>query len=385
MRNCNICSSINFEQLHRQHFLFPHLAQPVHYDVVACKYCGFTFAINIPDQSSLNNFYQESKHHLHTELPSGLKKIHRDFFEFIIRHLPLTKQTKILDIGSGMGHFLQHFKTAGFTCLLGMEPSSAAVQLARQFYGLEIQSATVDTFESHDLFNLITLCGVLEHIADLRESIRKINSLLHQDGYLFIAVPDVISFGTTSPAEAFLEFALEHINFFSIVSLNNLMASEGFSKITINSHYNDFYGNNYLLAIYRKKIKSETAIQIDEKATVSIKAYIDLSKQKLEQTAQQIASLVNSQEPVIIWGAGTLTSRLLCDTNLGQANTKYIVDRNASLHGKILNGLSIKAPEIIKENLGLTIFIASTTYAAEIKNTLERQYGWTGKIITTAN
>lgn len=385
MRNCDICSSINFEQLHRQHFLFPHLAQPVHYDVVACKYCGFTFAINIPDQSSLNNFYQESEHHLHTALPSGLKKIHRDFFDFIIRHLALTKQTKILDIGSGMGHFLQHFKTAGFTCLLGMEPSSTAVQLARQFYGLEIQSATVDTFESHDVFDLITLCGVLEHIADLRESIRKISSLLRQDGYLFIAVPDVMSFGATPPAEAFLEFALEHINFFSMVSLSNLMTSEGFSQIAIDSHYNDFYGNHYLLGIYRNDIKPKTVVQTDEKATASIEAYINLSKQKLEQVIQQIENLVNSQEPVIIWGAGALTSRLLCDTNLGQANTRCIVDRNANLHGKILNGLSIKEPGIIKENQGLTIFIASTTYAAEIKNTLKKQYGWTGKIITVAS
>jgi 2-polyprenyl-3-methyl-5-hydroxy-6-metoxy-1,4-benzoquinol methylase len=382
MRLCEICSDNNLLKLHRQHFIFSNLVEPVHYDVVACQSCGFTFANDIPNQSSLNNFYQESEHHLHTALPSGLEKIHRDFFDFIRSQLLLSEQTKILDIGSGMGHFLQHFKAAGFTSLLGMEPSPAAVQLAQQFYGLDIRSATVDTFDSHDAFELITLCGVLEHIADLRESIRKISTLLHQDGHLFIAVPDVVSFGTTPPAEAFLEFAVEHINFFSTVSLRNLMAREGFVQIAIDSHYNDFYGNHYLLGLYRKKTETQTEIKIDAKASTSIKAYIDLSKQKLQQAIQEIEILVSTQEPVIIWGAGALTSRLLCDTNLSDANIQYIVDRNKDLHGKILNGLSIEAPEIIKDKNGLTIFIASTTYATEIKKELEKQYGWTGKIVT---
>ena len=132
----------------------------------------------------------------------------------------------------------------------------------------------------------------------------------------------------------------------------------------------------------RKKTIIKTAIKRDEKATGSIKAYIDLSREQLEQTTQLIEHLVRTQEPVIIWGAGALTSRLLCDTNLEQANIHCIIDRNKNLHGKIFLGLSIEAPEIIKENNGLTIFIASTTYATEIKNTLEKQYGWTGKILS---
>lgn len=382
MRHCEICGSIDLAPLHRQHFLFPGLARPVHYDVVACRSCGFIFANDIPDQSSLNQFYQASEHHLHTALPPGLQQIHGDFFQFIQSHAVLSPRMDILDIGSGMGHFLQHFKAAGFTSLLGMEPSPAAVQLAREIYGLEITAATVDTFASSKTFELITLCGVLEHIADLRQGMSRIASLLRDEGQLFIAVPDVRAFGAAPPTEAFLEFALEHINFFSATSLDNLLGSAGFTRVAMESQHNDFYDNHYLLALYRKTPAVPTKIQPDMDGTASIRTYVDISRQKLQPVAERIEHLVNTQAPLIVWGAGALTSRLFCDTRLGEANIRGIVDRNRNLQGKILNGISISAPDSIKALPDATILIASTTYAAEIKTLLAEQYDWTGDIVT---
>lgn len=385
MRICEICGSVDLAPLHRQHFLFPGLPYPIHYDVVACRSCGFSFANDIPDQSSLNQFYQAAEHHLHTALPPGLQRIHGNFFQFILSQTALSPQIDILDIGSGMGHFLQHFKAAGFTSLLGIEPSPAAAQLARETYGLEIQTATVNTFNSNKTFDLITLCGVLEHIADLRQSIAKVTALLRDGGYLFITVPDTAAFGKAPPTEAFLEFALEHINFFSTNSLDNLLRHGGFTRTAIESQHNDFYDNHYLLALYRKTPEAKTGPLLDTEASASIMAYADLSRKKLQPLAERIVRLVETQEPVIIWGAGALTSRLLCDTRLGEANIRSIVDRNRNLQGKTLNGVCISAPESINGLPGATIFIASTTYAAEIKASLKDQFFWTGDIITLTN
>lgn len=382
MRICEICGGADLAPLHRQHFLFPGLAQPIHYDVVACRNCGFTFANNIPDQSSLNQFYQAAEHHLHTALPPGLKRIHGDFFQFIQNHAALSPEMDILDIGSGMGHFLQHFKAAGFSSLLGIEPSPAAAHLAREIYDLEIKTATIDNLALDKKFDLVTLCGVLEHIADLRQSIARIASFLHDEGYLFIAVPDAAAFGIAPPAEAFLEFALEHINFFSDISLDNLLQQAGFTRIAIASQHNDFYHNDYLLALYQKIKFKTTEVLFDSKSSHSISAYIDLSKQQLKPLAERIERLVATQAPVIIWGAGALTSRLLCDTRLGEANIHSIVDKNRNLHGKNLNGICIRAPESIRAHCDHTVFIASTTYAEEITQILKTQYAWTGDIIT---
>lgn len=384
-RTCEICGSGDQERIHRQHFLFPELAQPVHYDVVACRVCGFAFANNIPDQSALNQFYHASGHHLHAELPPGLQRIHADFFQFICRHTTLASDTRILDIGSGMGHFLNHFQNAGLQRLVGMEPSAAAAELARKTYGLEVRSATIDTFAADERFGLVSLCGVLEHIADLRRSMAKVAALLQDGGYLFIAVPDAASFGNALPVEPFLEFALEHINFFSAASLDNLLAANGLEKVAASSQHNDFYGNRYLLALYRRTPNPPPTQPVaDAQTAPSLRAYVHLSRQALKPVEEQAAQLEQSQEPLLIWGAGALTSRLLCDTRLGRANICAIIDRNADLQGQTLLNVPITAPESVMDHAGATVFIASTTYAAEIRQTLLQQYRWSGRIISLA-
>ena len=385
MRACEICSGILLERLHRQHFLFPGLSQPVHYDVVACRDCGFAYASDIPDQSALDQFYQNAEHHLHTELPPGLARIHGNFFRFVQEHADLASDARILDIGSGMGHFLAHFQQAGFQHLLGMEPSPAAAELAQKIYGLEIKSATVEAFVTDVRFQLISLCGVLEHIADLRNSLAKIAALLADDGYLFLAVPDAETFGKTPPAEPLLEFALEHINFFSAASLDNVLSASGFEKVTVISQHNDFYDNHYLLALYRKTTKAVKPFTVDDVAAGSLLRYVELSREVLRPVETLAEQLEASGEPLLIWGAGSLTSRLLCDTRLGKANICAIVDRNKNLQGKALLGVTISGSEALAEHQGGTVFIASTTYAAEIRDTLIQQHGWQGRILTLAN
>jgi hypothetical protein len=256
--------------------------------------------------------------------------------------------------------------------------------LGRRIYGLEIRAATVDTFSTDERFQLVSLCGVLEHIADLRSSLAKIATLLQDDGYLFIAVPYVAAFGKVPPAEPFLEFALEHINFFSATSLDNLLGTAGFENVAVISQHNDFYDNHYLLALYRKAGGRVGAVDADRGAASSLQRYVAFSQEKLAPVEVLARQLVESGEPVVIWGAGSLTSRLLCDTRLGQANLRAVIDRNRNLHGKPLLGVAITGPESVREHAGATVFIASTTYAGEIKRTLLDEYGWTGRIISLA-
>ena len=384
-RSCQICDSDNFDPIHRQHFLFPGQDTPVHYDVVTCSRCGFAFASDIPEQSALNQFYQAAEHHLHPHLPPGLARIHGEFFEFIREHVTpaLSPATRVLDIGAGMGHFLSHFQQAGLRHLLGIEPSPAAARLGKEIHDLEIRTDTVDTLTLPEPFDLVTLCGVLEHIADLKSSLRKIGTLVDDGGHLFLAVPDAGDFGAAPPAEAFLEFALEHINFFTAASLDTLLREAGFAAVRVESRRNDFYGNSYLFALYRKTAEHDVSDPMpDTEAAASLRAYVELSRRRLSPIADVIAQLVDGGEPLIVWGAGSLTSRLMCDTRLGDCNIRCIVDRNAALHGRKLLGFPIVAPEAIRAHPGATVLIASTTYASEISAALTDDYGWAGPIVT---
>jgi len=303
MRNCPICRSGDKESLHRQPFVFPGLTDPTHYDVVHCRSCGFIYAENPPPPLQ-NDYYSEAMHHLHTALPCGLSAIHARFFAFIAMHLPLIhdESFSMLDVGSAMGHFLAQFKRAGIQRITGLDPCPAARTLAQRYYGIDVRTGAIDHFTHEHPFSLITLCGVLEHLHDLHIAVERIDALLESGGHVFIAVPDAGSFGQEPPAEPFLEFAAEHIDFFTRDTLAGLFTQHGFKMVACETQHNDFYNNRYLVALFRRTSGTAAAPAYDAAGRTNVLRYIEHSQTMLAQTATQIAELAARQEPLVVWG-----------------------------------------------------------------------------------
>ena len=383
MPNCPVCRSDDKEGLHRQLFVFPELAAPTHYDVAHCRSCGFVFAENLPAQIQ-HEYYSEAVHHLHTALPDGLAAIHARFFEFIAARLPSIHDegVSVLDVGSAMGHFLARFKAAGIRQITGLDPNPQARTLARQHYGIDVRTGTIDHFTHERPFGLITLCGVLEHIDDLHRGLTRIGALLDTGGHVFIAVPDAGSFGLQTPAEPFLEFAAEHIRFFTRNTLENLFAQHGFEMLACQSQRNTFYGNSYLLALFgRTGAATARSSAYDPAGRASILRYIDSSTAALARTASLIAELAAGQQPLVVWGAGSLSARLCATTALMKTNLLAFIDRNPQLQGKRLLGVPIQPPSHLSSITGCSVLIASTTYADEIENFLLSEMRWPGRIL----
>ncbi|MDD5363742.1 MAG: methyltransferase domain-containing protein [Gallionellaceae bacterium] len=384
MRTCEICSGHRLRQLHRQTFLFPGTNRTGHYDVVTCEDCGFTYASDIPSRAEQEAYYEASGRHLHAaHVPAGLAEAHRAFYDFIVANHPnLATDSAILDIGSSMGHFLNLFKSAGYRSILGLEPSSMASTLARDTYGIEVIPATLEDFHPGRQFDLITLCGVLEHLTSLHDLVSGIGRLLPDRGYLFIAVPDAASFGEREPREPFLEFALEHINFFTDQSLDNLLRPHGFERVASLSQWNDFYANRYLLALYNHGPIERPAPVRDESGTDSVARYIDMSNARLATIAGKVDALADTGTPIVIWGAGSLASRLCATTRLPECNILAFVDVNPQLHGQTLLGRPIHPPEWLDGRREATVFIASYVYGAEIRQALADKFHWGDAIVT---
>jgi len=303
VRNCPICHSLDKTPLHRQSFVFPGLADPTHYDVVHCRSCGFIYAENPPPLLQ-QDYYTEAIHHLHTSLPYGLSLIHARFFDFISRNLPSLhdEDFTLFDVGSAMGHFLSHFKNSGIHQIIGLDPNPAARYLAAKHYGIDVRTGSIDHFEHEQVFSLITLCGVLEHLYDLHTTVSRIDALLETGGHVFIAVPDAGSFGQQPPTEPFLEFAAEHIDFFTRETLSELFRRHGFEMVACETQHNDFYNNHYLLALFRRTSDIAAAPTYDATGRISVSRYIEQSKAVLAQTETQIAELVAGQVPLVVWG-----------------------------------------------------------------------------------
>lgn len=384
MRTCEICSSHEPRLLHRQTFLFPGTDRKSHYDVVACGRCGFVYADDIPSRAEQDAYYEDSGRHLHAaHLPAGLAEAHRAFFGFIRGQLPeLGRETSVLDVGSSMAHFLNLFKQDGFNDLLGLEPSAMASRLARESYGIEVLPTTLGEFRPGRRFGLVTLCGVLEHLVSLSEVVSDIGRLLDERGYLFVAVPDAGSFGEREPREPFLEFAMEHINFFTRRSLDNLFLSHGLRPVASTSQWNDFYANSYLLALYTPEGASVAAPVHDTAGPDSVSRYIAMSNARLAGVSAKIDTLAETRAPVVVWGAGSLASRLCATTRLPDCNLLAFVDANPQLHGQSLLDRPIHPPDWIDRHREATIFVASYVYGEEIRRSLIERFHWQGPVVT---
>ena len=101
-------------------------------------------------------------------------------------HKPNAKN--ILDIGAATGKFLsiaREYKLDVF----GVEYSSYASQEAKDKYGFNFFVGDLENFQSDEKFDLIHLNHVFEHLVNPNASIRKIDSLLSDDGIIYIEVP----------------------------------------------------------------------------------------------------------------------------------------------------------------------------------------------------
>lgn len=151
-----------------------------------------------PNESDLPSYYQSSAYISHTNSSKGLF----DRLYQIVKSISLNSKSKLLssymnssdshlDLGAGTGSLVQVMKNKGYNSI-GIEPSGQARNVAQE-NNIELHSS-LDSLPYDSLFKTISLFHVLEHLPNLNEDLKKLSSLLHQDGRLIIAVPNFNSY-----------------------------------------------------------------------------------------------------------------------------------------------------------------------------------------------
>lgn len=154
--------------------------------------------ITEPKPKNLETYYQSDDYISHTDAQETLvDKIYQSVKKHslkkklnLISQCAKTNKT-LLDIGAGTGDFLLVAKNNGWS-VNGIEPNAKASAKAK-----EKGVTTISNIESLPLtkrYHVITLWHVLEHLPDLESQIKKMVSLLEDDGALIIAVPNFKSY-----------------------------------------------------------------------------------------------------------------------------------------------------------------------------------------------
>jgi len=219
--------------------------------------------------------------------------------------MPLAKAGgRIFDVGCGTGRLLGLLKQNGYTAVSGIDQSPAAAEIARAKYDVPVTVGSIFDYEERDL-DLVTTCHVMEHIVDLPAFLMCLYELIGAGGILYVEVPDASAFGRfvdpESPEEwlyirdLYTHFTPEHMNFFSPVSLRNLMTRFGFEELFCRSEP---------LGVVASAWKRRR-IEVDSTAPQEILAYAEKSRELQGRALETLRELAESRREILVWGART--------------------------------------------------------------------------------
>jgi SAM-dependent methyltransferase len=385
-RSCGVCGSTSKRSLYRQRFSGVSSHSLLHgYTIVVCEACGFGFADDIPGQKAFDDYYRDmSKYERqHVQGFGEADRIRCSNTASALEMFISDRSAKIIDIGCATGGLLGTLKRMGYRDVLGIDPSLECARAARQFHDVEVLPFTVSTMpEWRECFDAVILVSVVEHIQTLHPLLELVTGLVRDGGIVFLEHPDASRF-TADAGGPFQEFSTEHINFFSPLSLANLLRLHKLRRV--HSYQEDRPAAKGVevpsaSSIFRKDYNISRDIVFDDITAPSLARYIAESRAVEARIARRITEVVDRRLEIIVWGVGTHTQHLIETTRLSEANIVAFVDSNPRYEGKQLNGIPILSP-LAMVNRSERILVSSMIFQEEIVRQIRDDLGLANEVI----
>lgn len=229
------------------------------FTVAECQHCSLRFTQDVPDENAIAPYYKSEDYISHTNTARGfINRLYHGVRKRTIRRKRKLvedstgiRRGKMLDVGSGIGSFVNEMKQHGWEAK-GVEPDADARKVAADIYDLELGDASQFYHFPAGYFDAITLWHVLEHVHDLPAYIQQLKTLLKDKGKLFIAVPNY----TATDAAIYIEYwaaydVPRHLYHFSPQSINVLMKKNGLTVLEYKPMWYDAFYISLLSSKYK--------------------------------------------------------------------------------------------------------------------------------------
>jgi len=194
LEECPVCKNTRFDN-----FLIceDHSVSGESFALVKCRKCSLIFTNPRPKEDNLSSYYQSTDYISHTDKGNSLI----NWVYKLVRKYTLGKKVSIvnrlngkagtlLDYGCGTGDFLKEANQKGWHAF-GYEPDENAKNIAEKKNPQRIFSTLKNEKQT---FDIITAWHVIEHVADLKKTVKKLRKMLNPDGYFILALPNNKSF-----------------------------------------------------------------------------------------------------------------------------------------------------------------------------------------------
>jgi nucleoside-diphosphate-sugar epimerase len=332
-----------------------------------CHNCQLSF--NVPAHKLFN-------HYLYV---SSTSKVFRKHFETaatnFISQFKLTGKDLVVDIGSNDGIALKPLQEKGIR-VLGVEPAKNISELAN--------SQGIETI--HDYFNravadkivkekgkasLVTASNVFAHSDFLKDIATNAFRILKDDGQFIVEVQYLLD---TMHDLTFDNIYHEHVNYWSVTSINNFFARLGFvvSKV----EHIDTHGGSIRVYVKRKgkidKSVGEFLKREKDAGLLEYAAYKQFGKNiaDLKEAVSQNITALKAQCGVIAgYGSPAKATTALNYFGINNSHIDYIIEDNELKNGKFVPGVGIpiKNKQHAFEHLPQVIIVMAWNFFDAIK------------------
>lgn len=145
-----------------------------------------------------------------------------------------TTNPSLLDIGCGLGYFLDAAEDQGFLPE-GLEVNEYASDYIKNKFQFQVHvSKSINYFPSSKKFDIITMSDVIEHYVNPFTELNNISKYIKKDGFLFIVTPDAGGIVSKILGKRLEDFKriYEHSFFFTRKTLIRAVESNNFSLVS---------------------------------------------------------------------------------------------------------------------------------------------------------
>jgi 2-polyprenyl-3-methyl-5-hydroxy-6-metoxy-1,4-benzoquinol methylase len=191
-------------------------------------------------------------------------------------------------------------------CKVWTNQSPTVSEAGRSRYGVAITTGSIFDFNPGE-FDAVTVCHVVEHIADLAAFLSRLRTLVSPQGFVYIEVPNAGDFERFADPQSVVEsiyirdlfthFTPEHVNFFSVISLRNLMRHFGFDEVACTCT-----PLGAIASVWRR-----SRVDQDVETAGAVTRYAEHAREFQRRALERIREVAASGHEVFVWGAGLHT------------------------------------------------------------------------------
>lgn len=186
------------------------------------------FAQAIPTMEELEKHYEGYSRNDYLS-PVTIKRYNEllDYFE------QFRKTGKLIDVGCGIGYFLEEAKKRGWE-VYGTEYTEEAIQIC-EGKGITMKKGKLNPadFEAES-FDIITNFEVIEHINNPQEEIQNFNQILRKGGLVYITTPNWNALLRYRLKAAYNVIVYpEHLSYYTPRTIKLLFKSKGFKSLKV--------------------------------------------------------------------------------------------------------------------------------------------------------